>query len=87
MQQQASPETLKIYNAMFSGQIPNKLVTAEELPNGNTFDLEGTDMMAMELGHSDGDNTTCLYVPSLGLVLAGDVAYNGPHQWLVESPS
>src|SRR6266852_4948045 len=31
------------------------------------------------------DDTTVLHVPSLGLVVAGDVVYNGVHQYLLES--
>ena len=39
----------------------------------------------MELGHTDTDYTTCLNVPSVGLVVAGDAAYNDVHLYLVES--
>ena len=39
----------------------------------------------MELGHTDTDYTTCLNVPSIGLVVAGDAAYNDVHLYLVES--
>jgi hypothetical protein len=39
------------------------------------------------VGHSDTDHTTCLNVPSISLVIAGDVAYNDVHQYLVESDS
>ena len=41
--------------------------------------------MAVEVGHTDTDDTTVLHVPSIGLVVAGDVAYNGVHQYLLES--
>ena len=41
--------------------------------------------MAVELGHTDTDDSTCLHVPSIGLVVAGDSAYNGVQQMLVES--
>jgi fermentation-respiration switch protein FrsA (DUF1100 family) len=34
---------------------------------------------------TDTDNTTVLHVPSIGLVVAGDAAYNGVHQYLLES--
>jgi glyoxylase-like metal-dependent hydrolase (beta-lactamase superfamily II) len=37
------------------------------------------------LGHTDTDNTTCLHVPSAGLVVAGDAAYNDVHLYLAES--
>jgi hypothetical protein len=42
-------------------------------------------LVAVELGHTDTDNTTCLNVPSIGLVVAGDAAYNDVHLYLVES--
>jgi glyoxylase-like metal-dependent hydrolase (beta-lactamase superfamily II) len=84
MRQQASPEILKIWKAGFPGQIPDRLVIAEEL-YGNIIDLEGNDLVALELGHTDTDYTTCLNVPSIGLVIAGDAAYNDVHLYLVES--
>ena len=86
MHQQASPDSMKDWNTFFPGQIPNQLVIAEEL-EGERIDLEGHDLEVVELGHSDGENTTCLYVPSIGLAIAGDAAYNGPHQWLAGSPN
>lgn len=39
----------------------------------------------MEVGHTDTDDTSVLHVPSIGLVAAGDVVYNGVHQYLLES--
>ncbi len=41
----------------------------------------------MELGHTDTDNTTCLHIPDLDLVVAGDAAYNDVHLYLAESDS
>jgi len=49
------------------------------------LDLEGHELVAVELGHTDTDDTTCLNVPSIGLVVAGDAAYNDVHLYLVES--
>ena len=85
MRQNASPEALNgAWKPGFPGQIPDKLVIAEEL-KGNVIDLEGHELVAMELGHTDTDYTTCLYVPSIGLVVAGDAAYNDVHLYLAES--
>jgi glyoxylase-like metal-dependent hydrolase (beta-lactamase superfamily II) len=80
----ASPETLPLWKKSFRDQIPDRLVMAEEL-RGNAFDLEGHQLVAVELGHTDTDLTTCLHVPSIGLVAAGDAAYNDVHLYLVES--
>jgi glyoxylase-like metal-dependent hydrolase (beta-lactamase superfamily II) len=85
MRQNASPEALRGgWGAAFPGQIPEKLVFAEEL-EGNVIDLEGREVVVVELGHTDTDHTTCLHVPSIGLVVAGDAAYNDVHLYLVES--
>jgi glyoxylase-like metal-dependent hydrolase (beta-lactamase superfamily II) len=87
MRQHASPDVLeKVWKAAFPGQIPDRLVIAEEL-EGNTITLEGDDLVAVDLGHTDTDYTTCLHVPSVGLVVAGDSAYNDVHLYLVESSS
>jgi len=85
MRANASPEMLDgAWKPGFPGQIPDKLVIAEEL-NGNVIDLEGHELVVVELGHTDTDHTTCLYVPSIGLVVAGDAAYNDVHLYLAES--
>jgi glyoxylase-like metal-dependent hydrolase (beta-lactamase superfamily II) len=85
MRQQASPDVLaNFWSARFPGQIPDRLVIADELA-GNVIDLEGYDLVVVEVGHSDTDHTTILHVPSVGLVVAGDVAYNDVHLWLGES--
>jgi len=85
MRQQASPESLAAFwNPRFPGQISSHLVIAEEL-TGDVIDLEGHDVVIVPLGFTDTDNTTCLHVPSIGLIVAGDAAYNGVHLRLVES--
>jgi glyoxylase-like metal-dependent hydrolase (beta-lactamase superfamily II) len=85
MHQQASPEFVaKFWSVLFPGQIPDRLVIAEEL-QGKVIDLEGHDLVAVEVGHTDTDHTTCLHVPSVDLVVAGDVAYNDVHLYLAES--
>ncbi len=85
MRQQASPEFLaSFWNPHFPGQISDHLVIAEEL-NENVIELEGHDLVALPLGHTDIESTTCLHVPSVGLVVAGDAAYNGVHLHLAES--
>jgi glyoxylase-like metal-dependent hydrolase (beta-lactamase superfamily II) len=85
MRQGSTPDFLAAFwNALFPGKIPEHLVLAEPLPD-HTIDLEGHDLVAVDLGHTDTDQTTCLHVPSIGLVVAGDAAYNDVHQYLAES--
>jgi glyoxylase-like metal-dependent hydrolase (beta-lactamase superfamily II) len=86
MRQQASPESLATFwNPRFPGQISSRLAIAEDL-TGNVINLEGHDLVSVPLGFTDTANTTCLHVPSIGLVVAGDAAYNGVHLHLSESP-
>jgi glyoxylase-like metal-dependent hydrolase (beta-lactamase superfamily II) len=86
MRQQASPESLATFwNPRFPGQISNQLAIAEQLA-GNVINLEGHDLVSVPLGFTDTASTTCLHVPSIGLIVAGDAAYNGDHLHLSESP-
>jgi glyoxylase-like metal-dependent hydrolase (beta-lactamase superfamily II) len=85
MRLQASPESLaRFWNPLFPGQIPQRVTAAEPL-EGSSFELEGNELIAIEVGHTDTDNTTVLHVPAIGLVVAGDVAYNDVHLYLAES--
>src|SRR6202161_4922016 len=71
MRRQMSPEFVaSFWKARYPGQIPEHLVLPEEI-RGNVMDLEGRELLAGEVGHTDTDNTTCLHVPSVGLVVAG----------------
>src|SRR6202795_693647 len=72
MREQASPESLATFwNPRFPGQISSHLAIAEELA-GNVINLEGHDLISVPLGFTDTANTTCLHVPSIGLIVAGD---------------
>jgi glyoxylase-like metal-dependent hydrolase (beta-lactamase superfamily II) len=86
MREQASPESLATFwNPRFPGQISSQLAIAEEL-TGNVINLEDQDLVSVPLGFTDTASTTCLHVPSIGLIVAGDAAYNGVHLHLSESP-
>jgi glyoxylase-like metal-dependent hydrolase (beta-lactamase superfamily II) len=75
-----------LWNGWLPGQVPNDPVIAEEL-EGNAIDLEGNELRAVELGHSDTQDSTCLYVPSIRLAVAGDAAFNSTHLWLAGCPT
>jgi len=61
----------------------NTPVLAVPIP-ADGFWLDGQVLRAVETGHTDTDDSTALHVPSIGLVVAGDVAYNGVHQMMLE---
>jgi glyoxylase-like metal-dependent hydrolase (beta-lactamase superfamily II) len=84
MQAVLAPEAVENWRRRFPGLIPSELACAERL-DGGTFDLEGHAIVPIDIGHTDTDHTTCLHLPSIGLVIAGDAIYNGTHPYLVES--
>jgi glyoxylase-like metal-dependent hydrolase (beta-lactamase superfamily II) len=72
-----------LWDKVYPG-IPPAPITAVSVPD-NHFTLEGHDLVIVEVGHSDTDDTTVLHLPDLELVVAGDVIYNGAHLYLGES--
>ena len=72
-----------LWDKVYPG-IPPAPVTAVTVPD-NRFALEGHELVIVEVGHSDTDDTTVLHVPDLELVVAGDVVYNGAHLYIGES--
>ncbi len=84
MNRQATTGRAEGWDIDFPGLIPPSPVVYQPIP-ADGFELEGHRLLAVETGHTDTDNTTVLHVPSIGLVVAGDVAYNGVHQYLLES--
>ena len=83
--QASSPVLESFWKSRFPGQIDSTLVIADEL--AGTIEIEGQELVSVPLGHTDTDNTTCLHVPSIGLVVAGDAVYNDVHVYLAESNS
>jgi glyoxylase-like metal-dependent hydrolase (beta-lactamase superfamily II) len=72
-----------LWDKLYQG-IPPSPVTAVTVP-GNRFTLEGHDLVMVDVGHADTDDNSVLHVPELGLVVAGDVIYNGVHMYLAQS--
>lgn len=83
MHQQATKGREELWDKRFPGLIPDTPVLAQPVP-AKGFHLEGRLIEAVEVGHTDTDKTTVLHVPSIGLVVAGDVVYNGVHQYILE---
>ena len=68
-----------------NGQIPIQNETFTVLPRNHEFPLDGHIVRAVEVGQSDTYNTTVLHIPSLSMVVTGDVVYGSCFQYLVES--
>jgi glyoxylase-like metal-dependent hydrolase (beta-lactamase superfamily II) len=85
MKRNAAPEfRAAVWDAQFPGQIPALIVIASPMV-GDVINLEGNELRVIEVGHTDTDETTVLHVPSIGLIVAGDVIYNNVHQYLREA--
>jgi glyoxylase-like metal-dependent hydrolase (beta-lactamase superfamily II) len=74
----------EFWDRVFPGQLPAGEVDVTVVDEAG-FDLDGVALLPVEVGHTDTDATTMLHVPQTGLLVAGDVVYNGVHLYLTES--
>jgi glyoxylase-like metal-dependent hydrolase (beta-lactamase superfamily II) len=82
MQEQLTPAFLDgAFRRRWPGQLATQMVTAE-LYEGDTFTLEGHELRIIEQGRTDTAHTTSLHVPSIDLVVGGDVLYNQCHVYV-----
>jgi glyoxylase-like metal-dependent hydrolase (beta-lactamase superfamily II) len=82
---QLEPDMLEgFWRRLFPGQIPDEPGIAESL-GGASIELEGHPLIPIETGYTDTADSTSLRVPSIGLILAGDVVYNGIHPYQAET--
>jgi glyoxylase-like metal-dependent hydrolase (beta-lactamase superfamily II) len=85
MQEHLTPAWIdNFWRRLFPGEIPDRLVVAEPLKN-NELELGGQKLVAVNTGRTDTAHSTCLHVPSIGLIVGGDVVYNGIHPYLGET--
>ena len=85
MREQLSPTWIdNFWRRLFPGEIPDRLLVAEPLAD-NELELEGHKLVAVNAGRTDTAHSTCLYVPSIGLIVGGDAVYNGIHPYLGET--
>jgi glyoxylase-like metal-dependent hydrolase (beta-lactamase superfamily II) len=81
----STPEFFEsFWTPRFGGNLPEELAFPEPL-EGHTIGLEDHELVVVELGHTDTDETSCLHVPDIGLIVAGDAVYNDVHLYLAES--
>ncbi len=85
MHQQLSPAWIdNFWRRLFPGEISDHLPVAEPLA-GSELALEGHRLVAVDTGRTDTAHSTCLHVPSIGLIVGGDAVYNGIHPYLGET--
>ena len=85
MREQLSPAWLdNFWRPRFPGEIPDRLLIAEPF-EGSELELEEHKLVVVNAGRTDTAHSTCLYVPSSGLIVGGDAVYNGIHPYLSET--
>lgn len=84
--EQLTPSQFPFWTSLFpDGQIPAQNESFTVLPRNGQFWIDGHAVSAVEVGQSDTYNTTVLHIPSLDMVVTGDVVYGECFQYLVES--
>jgi glyoxylase-like metal-dependent hydrolase (beta-lactamase superfamily II) len=76
-----SPELAHFAQTLFPGQFPAKIIAPEAYAD-DTFVLEGHELRIIKQGRTDTIDSTSLYVPSIDLVVGGDVLYNQCHMFV-----
>jgi glyoxylase-like metal-dependent hydrolase (beta-lactamase superfamily II) len=76
-----TPPVERLARRLFPGQMATKLVPPQPYEL-DTFTLEGHELRIIEQGRTDSPDSTSLYVPSIDLVVAGDVVYNQCHMYV-----
>ena len=72
------------WRRLFPGQISEHLLVADPLA-GDELEIEGHKLAVVDAGRTDAAHSTCLHVPSIELIVGGDVVYNGIHPYLSET--
>jgi glyoxylase-like metal-dependent hydrolase (beta-lactamase superfamily II) len=72
MHEHLSPDRIEnFWRRLFPSEIPDRLLVAEPLED-KELELEGHKLVAVNAGRTDTAPSTCLYVPSIGLIVGGD---------------
>ena len=74
-----------LWTSLFPHQLPPRVRFPVKTVPADGFTIDGQVLRSIDVGHTDTDDTTVLHVPSIGLVVAGDVVYNNVHLYLAET--
>ena len=74
-------QLMPLLRKRWPGQLPTRIVLAEPYDD-HVFTLEGHELRIIEQGRTDAVDTTSLHVPSIDLVVGGDVFYNQCHMYV-----
>ncbi|MFD9664894.1 MBL fold metallo-hydrolase [Rhodococcus sp. NPDC059968] len=77
----AQSHLMPLFRKRWPGQLPAGIVLPEAYDD-EVFTLEGHELRIIEQGRTDAVDTTSLHVPSIDLVVGGDVSYNQCHMYV-----
>ena len=72
---------LPFFRKLWPGQLPTTISLPEPYED-DAFTLEDQEVRIIEQGRTDAIDTTSVHVPSIDLVVAGDVLYNQCHMYV-----
>jgi glyoxylase-like metal-dependent hydrolase (beta-lactamase superfamily II) len=78
-------KNLAHWEKMFPDQLPDGQVIPDALPTNGEFFIDGHSLYGINVAFSDTQNSSFLHVPSLGLVVSGDIVYGECFQHLGEA--
>jgi glyoxylase-like metal-dependent hydrolase (beta-lactamase superfamily II) len=74
-----------IWPGMFPDQLHTTKPVPQALPASGEFYIDGEKLQGIEVGHTDNAFSSFLHVPSVDLVVSGDIVYGDCHQHLGEA--
>ncbi|KAH6706489.1 beta-lactamase-like protein [Leptodontidium sp. MPI-SDFR-AT-0119] len=74
-----------VWPNLFPGQLHDSKPVPKALAAGGEFLLDGHKICGVEVGHTDNEYSSFLHVPSLRLVVSGDIVYGECHQHFAEA--
>lgn len=74
-------QLMPLFRKCWPGQLPAS-ITLPEAYDAEVFTLEGHELRIIEQGRTDAEDSTSLHVPSIDLVVGGDVLYNQCHMYV-----
>ncbi|KAH7089275.1 beta-lactamase-like protein, partial [Paraphoma chrysanthemicola] len=77
------------YDAIWPGMFPNQLgdekPVPKALPASGEFLVDDEPLYGIEVGHTDNEYSSFIHVPSVDLVVTGDIVYGDCHQHFGEA--
>ncbi|KAJ5111966.1 hypothetical protein N7532_000011 [Penicillium argentinense] len=78
-------DNIATWKGMFPDQLPDGQIVHEALPANGEFAIDGHSLFGIDVVFSDTQNSSFLHVPSLDLVVSGDIVYGECFQHLGEA--